>query len=392
MVLRTAPVDTPPAGVDWLYTVPGQFLENVTGITATLTTPGGPWYPFADSSGNGYDGLINVSLPGTPALVFGRPGLVPGNPSTRFGVTSTPAEYAYGHVVGPINFDLGQSFTIEFLALAEPFPQDSLICYFESGGFQAFVEIFADGHFEMARIGDFLAYTCSGPFPFDGNPHLVDVVLPFAGNFAIYVDGALTPLVSQMPPGGRAVGPPNGYDFFIGAGGPPIYETIDEFALFPFALTAGQVAARQAARGSFAAYEASVLGDGPCAYYHLDEAAGGARQVTLAITDGANEVVEIPSGFPEVASAGPFAYSWQPGLNSSTQTPNGETTTVAIPHLILPAGYTIGAQTLDLKPADQWSNVVVWWDDNIMNALDPINPYAYPPGELLVPRFLRSGP
>ena len=374
----------PPPGVDWVDVVPGQYLYDVTGIYATLNTGSGLTFPFADSSGNGYDGTIHLNPPATAVQVVQRPGLVPGNASTRFGVTSTPANYAYGGVPGPINFDLGQSFTVEFLALAEAFAQDSLMCFFDSGALTVSIEILATGSIQMTRTLDFSAYRCVGPFLFDGNPHLIDVVLPWAGGFVVYVDGLPTALTFETPAGARTAGPVNGYGMFIGAGGPPLFETVDEFALYPFALTAGQVAARQAARGSFAAYSASVLADAPAAYYHLDEVAGTGRQVVLDVTDGTNLVEEIPSGFPAVVTPGPYNYSWQPKLNSADQSPGGTLTTVPLPRLVLPAGYTIGTRTLDLQPTDQWSDIAVWWDSDIMDSQQSITPYAYPPGALLV--------
>src|SRR5690348_14913764 len=73
--------------------------------------------------------------------------------------------------------------------------------------------------------------------------------------------------------------------------------------------------------------------------------AASGRHVDLTVTNGTDEVLAIPSGFGPPPGAGPYEYAWQPDLNSSSQSADGLLTTVAIPRLLLPAGYVVGSRT-----------------------------------------------
>jgi hypothetical protein len=170
-------------------------------------------------------------------------------------------------------------------------------------------------------------------------------------------------------------------EFVIGA---EAYMVLDEVAAYPSLLSAARVAAHNAARGSFAAYSAAVLADSPGWYYHLDDSlAGTGRTPSLVVTDGSHVVQSIGQGFSAPTTLSPYSYSWQPGVSANSATPAGTAISIAIPKLIVPAGYVVKSVTPDIQPTDQWSSVAVWWSTDIMDALGEVNPYAYPPGAFL---------
>ncbi len=156
----------------------------------------------------------------------------------------------------------------------------------------------------------------------------------------------------------------------------------DEIAAGLGTFSAGAIAAAYAARGSFAAYSFLFGGGFSQVYYHLDETTTGpGRTPALEITDGTTTTVRIPDGFTAQTTPGPYQFTWLPTASSDTRDPSGTITTSAMPQLVLPGGYTVGTRTPDLQPADQWSNINVWWDDNIQQSRVPID---YPPGARLV--------
>src|SRR5204863_4308339 len=72
VTLSVVRIPNPPAGVDWSTVVPGAYLYDVTGITATLTTSAVVG-PMLDASGNARDGNYNGAGPASfvPGLVAG---------------------------------------------------------------------------------------------------------------------------------------------------------------------------------------------------------------------------------------------------------------------------------------------------------------------------------
>ena len=60
MSLYTQVVPNPAAGADWSWPVPGKYIYDVTGITATLTTGIGASTNVPDASGHGNNGTIQI--------------------------------------------------------------------------------------------------------------------------------------------------------------------------------------------------------------------------------------------------------------------------------------------------------------------------------------------
>jgi hypothetical protein len=383
MALYVIRPPNPPAGADWLAAVPGQYVYDVTGITAVLTTGTLPGH-MIDASGNNRNGFyVPITGAGFPAPVAG---LVAGNGARRFadlGATNS----GMGDVPGP-TVDFAGAFTFECLiaSFAGALNGDYIFAADTFVGSSVWVSIGTLGDIQLVRNGGIFQdvhQTAAGVLPYDNAGHYVAIT--FDGITALcYVDGALVPWTLNDPPVVMASG---SFDMSIGQRfltNAPIEAIMDEVAVYPAALGAGQVAAHYGAiGGGIAAYAPAVLADGPGAYYHLDDTVSTGRQVTLAITDGTHEPLQIPTGFAAVLTPGPYAYSWQPKLSAHAQTPDGTLTTVPIPQLVLPAGYTIGTQTLDIQPTDQWSDIAIWWSSDVMDSGVAIEPYKYPPGVTL---------
>lgn len=392
MTLRTVAVPNPPAGEDWQTIVPGQYLYDITNITATLNTGTGTPTVMPDSSGHGFDGTWNAGV-GAPTLV---PGLVSGDTATYSGRSGPPEVTTSGSASGTM-LDTNADFTIEFwLQMDTGYNTAGKAIQFGNAFPTSPVEVYVDnfGNVQGARVGSTQAQVYdfdASAIITDGAPHYY-VVTFTASAIRLFIDGSeVTPFSTSaligtvLPMPYIQINDPN-FDRGLGA-------IFDEVAIYPTELSGGQISGHFTAAGvSFAAYSAAVIADMPAGYWHLDGGLNTGRQVALRITDGMFEVDLIPTGFPDVSTPGPYAYNWAPNLQASAQTPNGAVTTVAIPQLVLPAGYTIGTDTIDIEGGDQWSAITVWWSDDVMDSLNPINPYAYPPGATLVPRYLGSQP
>lgn len=384
MTLRTVAIPAPPAGQDFFTVVPGQYLYDVTGITATLNTGGGPPTVLVDASGNGFDGTYT----GVPLSV---PGLVPGDAATDWsGPPSATAHVPFGVI------DWTADWTVEWWAQGVQGAQASAL-YVVNGTdptytTQLTVDVNALGVVTVQQVTSAVTVDSWGTaffaVPTPGDPHyIVATYTAGTGAIAVYVDGAAVPTFDAGPGPFSLAGltdiylpaPPSAGNF----AGPTVE---DELAIYGAALSAGQVATHYAAGlVDIATYETAVLADAPAAYYHLDDAsAGGPRQVALFVATSTGLVELIPTGFAEIDPGGPAMYSWQPNLPASSQTPSGSLTTVAIPRLLLPAGYTVGSDTLDIGVDDQWSDITLWWDDTAMLMGVDLNPYEYPPGVTLV--------
>lgn len=386
MTLRTVAIPDPPAGSDWTTVVPGRYLYDVTGITATLTTPGGPGFPNSpDASGNANNATYSG---GTSTFVAG---LVPGNDALKrvaglgdqinaahpiVDVTSPFTVVVWLELDAPVAGDI-------HLAIYTTAPPANLIGWDLSipAGFPT--RFFVSGARNVGGLST-VWETAAGTVPYDSAPHMLAVTFdPGASpQNNLYLDGVLIPWdVTDLP--FVSDGPSDRWGFNI-TDSPLI---TDEIAIFPGALTGGQVATLYAAGATFATYEPAVLALLPFVYYHLDGAAIAIpRQVTLVVATSTGLVEDVPSGFPLATGPGPYNYSWQPNLPASSQTPDGALTTIALPRILIPAGYTIGTDTLDIGPSDQWSNITLWWDDTAMLSSAELNPYAYPPSIKLVYR------
>lgn len=367
----------PPQGQDWQSAVPGQYLYDITGITATLNKPADAPTVAVDSSGNGNDGTYTGTL-GTNPFVSG---LVTGNRAVRMG-GPFPPDLVEGVAVPSSVIPANSDFSIVMLwenTAATPrifYPVDALAA---SGASELFLQI-ADSPGNVMTLSDAASWTWQSDvdaIPNDNLPHLIGVTLE-SNVVVFYVDG--NPLAYSFIAGTPVTVAYS--DLAINHAGTSSRAgsgTADEWACWTRALSIGEIAGLNSARSDFATYSAAVLALGPDVYYHLDDGSPvGGRQVVFDVTDGSYLVEEIPTGFAVTTADGPFLYSWQPKLASSSQTHAGASTTVAIPRLILPAGYTVGTRTLDLLPTDQWSDIAIWWDSSIMDTLN--NPYEYPPG------------
>lgn len=392
MTLRTVAVPDPTPGLDWSTVVPGQYLYDITGITATLETGGTPTTVMADSSGNNHNGTFANAPEGAAPIIAGVAATRMGDGvGTRGlvndGVIDWSGSWAvegwfrspFVDQINPINAQIG--------AVSSP-----------ARFFQTFVTV--AGELAVAggpaAGGDAFWSSATGVYAFDNTRHQVGFAYDAGTDTIIAVyDGTNVPMTNMFG------NPFNiaGLDHVavmgdvVGAG-TTIPTDGAMVSLYGHALTVGDFASHYVLRDNGGDFIEEVQSDMPGGFWELRDQGGpgGGRQVGLLVTNGNDDIVLIPSGFPDVATDGPFAYSWQPNLQASTQTPNGQVTTIAIPRLLLPAGYTVGTRTLDLAVTDRWSNITVWWSDAAMDSLNPVNPYAYPPGATLVPRYIRSTP
>lgn len=383
MSLFVVPIPAPAAGADWVTTVPGQYIYDIVAITAQLATGTSTPTVCHDASGAGADLTYE---PGQVA--FGIPGYVAGD--TMVQQTGGPSHFVAS---GPLD---GTFFTANDLFWAcwtdaniAVGSGPAMIAYVGSTVSRVFFNLLPDGSGGLLLDAEWTNtdFTFGGALSPPGIP-------PGAHFYAARYDLALDKVqfyVDGAPYGG----------LIANSGNPPLIDAAgtlmiggdpsstshphyDEITLGGNATNDGQYAQLYADRGNFANYSADLIPMGPAAIYHLDDAIPGAgRQVVLDVTDDTHLVTEVPTGFADTTHAGPFSYTWQPNLNSSTQTPDGTITTVATPPLILPAGYTIGTRTLDLGATDQWSNINLWWNTDYMDAVDPGNAYAFPGGVLL---------
>jgi len=377
MVLRVVPVPNPPPGVDWFDQVPGQYVYDVISITAQLDTSAAVGTVCADSSGNGFDGTYQSTVPPQQFV----PGVLTDDVALDIGpargsiVQIPPTPHSLDND-RTLNFwikrAIGTTGVCEIWNATDTVSGDTLhcACNYGTGNNVAFGD----------QISDW--FSADDVLPDDGAWHMVSVTLQGSSTVTFYVDG--------LPVANGAAGDP----IFFG----PVFPTQSSLAALPdftpsglgaldefaqgteYISTDADIAAVFAAATDLATYTAAVLAHiFPDEYYHLDgSAAGGGRQSTLAITNGTVLVEQLCTGFAEAVSGTSFQYTWQVGVVSSSQSPDGTVTLAGLPRLVLPAGYVIGALTLDLQPGDQWSNVQVWWsDDQMPGTIDELLPYDY---------------
>lgn len=379
-------VETPPnpaPGNDWTDIVPGLKLWNITGITAQLATGGAGAMIALDSSGNGRNGAYN-NPPFPPHFTASLLPAVTDAACDMSGGTHGTVSATCVSLPLPMQ-DFTLPFTIEAWVQNINPPGTVVGVIFEvnnPGPATQITFLTTVGNFLQVDNAAFI-FTSSVPCAVnDGNPHQVAFTYDGINTVTFYFDGVPlgVPIVGlATTPGPNIEGGFGGGPTFLGASG-----DMDEAATYPAALTAARIAAHYAAASvSFAAYIAAVLADTPWAYYHLDDRTNTGRTPGLLVTDGTHEVVLIGDGFPATSLPGPYEFSWQPGGTSNVRTNADELTTIGIPQLVIPAGYTIGTRTPDLQAGDQWSNIAIWWDDNIQQVTTDLNPYRYPPGAFL---------
>lgn len=385
MTIRTQIVPDPPAGTDWSTVVPGEYLWDILSVVATLTTQGG---------------CVNFN-PNT-AMDCGLPF---GGPTS--GRVDLPAS-AFGPGAGPFSVELWIRPTSGF---NPAFGRICSICPGPPPG-QQLMEC-------IATPGGSIGFGYGFPFPFstaagslvpstDEWTHYVFLSTGSGGVFQIWENAVMlqqgncgpygATIATASTIGGRYAPAPFTFSLAV----------FDEVAFYHSALAAGQIAAHYAAGcAGFANYSAAVLADHPISYYHLDEPpgattvndasghthsgivaetpafgvpgffeGGGPRYPALQVTDGSNVVMVAPATTGQVNGTS-VEYTWYLANSSSIPTPGTGRVSVAISRLIIPAGYVVESLTGDLEPADQWSEITVWWDDTVMQGMFGLTPYAY---------------
>lgn len=386
MTLYTLQVPDPAPGEDWTTVVPGLRIYDVTGITATLETASLPVTTIFDASNNGNDGTYLQDVPPFgPVFV---PGLVDGNDAVDAQrLPSSGSVFIEGPSV--IGWDaswtltwweqtpviVGSSTFYKYVGAMAPAAPD-IIIFQQTGTGLDYLEV----------TGNTPWRTAPGTIPNDGAPRMLAVQFDHnTGTLECYLNGTLVPWdVTGTAPATST--PPSG-TFQLGNGGLYSANVLDELAIFRTAFLPIFFALLYGDQADFAAYSNLILTSGPRLYYHFapNPTATGATP-GLQITNGSSVVALIGDGFAAQTTPGPYAYSWQPKQQSNARGNDGILTTVGIPQLILPGGYTIGTRTPDMAPADQWSNIVVWWSDDYEQAVDPARQYDYGRGAHLVYR------
>lgn len=391
MVLYVTRPPNPSLGEDWVGVVPGQYLYDITGITATLNTANGAGGAMLDSSGFANDGTYD-----SPAnTLYGVPGLVAGDEAITITAAAVGGSmpmtsgllagdfWVAGWITTPTSGDCEYILTTWFSAT----PQLMVAFFYRVQLGVPFVALTR----RVGPAGGALETTSRDPGPLAAGAHFL------AASWDSALD-ATTFFVDGVNIGTDTVGAPTGPfgDVATGrvaTGSSNFPVTFDEICFGPNQLLDADAAALYAAAlVDFPTWTAAVLALFPFGFYHLDEFMLGTGRITaFDVTDGTKVIASIPTGFPQSLSAGPFAYSWQPKLAASSQSASGQTTSIAIPKLVLPAGYTVGSRTLDIATGDQWSDIAIWWDSGLMDATQGPGPYDYPPGAHLRYRQVRDG-
>lgn len=148
-----------------------------------------------------------------------------------------------------------------------------------------FVNLQSDLRLQDARGGT--RWAVAGAVPNDDEPHHLVIVYanphetsPGSGlleaDVTFYLDDSALTLTEE----GTLTDPGSALKTEAWIGGqeasPELGAVVDEFAIYPSALSAGDVSAHySAASTSFAVYTAAVLADSPTVYYHLNDAGQG---------------------------------------------------------------------------------------------------------------------
>lgn len=383
MTLRVTTLPNPAVGKDWSTLVPGNELWDVTGIVATLKTAvaGPPSFATVDAailavSPTGYYPLNDAANPMTDHSGHGNNGtydpdatghVTLGGAPIFAGATSAAITTGTPGYIGKANMVAGLMAGDWWVAMSYQRGADDTgraYVFFETAVGNIGLIIFGSTEagdatsqaWRGTAVGSFEA-TFSPVIP-NGAVDCMTVVVYHAGTgvYDWYNNGVLVGSVADS--GAATVASPT--IAHIGQYGDTATRRFGPVAWGTGALTAAQVAAM-----------------------YPPTSGGTGRTPSLVVTDGTHVLQTIGQGFAAPATAGPYAYSWQPGVSSNTATPAGTTISIAIPKLIVPAGYVLETVTPDLIGTDQWSNLAVWWSTDIMDALGEVSPYAYPPGAFL---------
>lgn len=395
MALYVVSVPAPAAGHDWQMVVPGQYTWDVIAVAAQLNCKTTATV-LVDSSGNGHNATVvggadyspNQAGPyggGAKDFAYSCTGIVDINATPALGTTSVvaafgPAKYSWDcwiNMTGPLpNNHYG------IFGTAPTYPSTT--------GEQWRVHKIDTTHWGLTYEQNAGVKWETATIAATGAWHHLAVTYDGV-TWTIYLDGVS--VATQAGPS------PTTGNFLAAVFGDAANTTAFPGLLAGFAfygattLSAARVAAHAAASGSNAAYKAAVLADAPTALWMLDDSTpGDTRTVALDITDGTHLVTEVASGFAALVTAGVVNYSWQTKLASNQQTPDGGVTTVGIPDLILPGGYTIGTRTLDLAGTDQWSNINVWWSSGISDGTGGVDQFVYGDGAFLTYERIGSTP
>lgn len=239
-------------------------------VSVVIVTPAGSSagaIVLTDSSGNGNDGIYGVTLP--DFLPYGLVGIPDGD-----ALTTTPAHGSVSNAGAALggSVDANGTVSCEFwYSMGTDTANGVSIIVSSSGGQQiAFRAPVNDGpstgSASVEVVGDY-PLTLSTPvdtLPVDGTPHHVmltyDPTPGVQAELRTYVDGSLvdTQTVAFAPPVvSQALD-----QLLISAA----LATVDELALF-----AGGDFPHFSSGGSYAGYEAAVLGDSPVFYYRFDD-------------------------------------------------------------------------------------------------------------------------
>ena len=383
MALYVQSVPNPAVGADWKFTVPGQYIFDIVAITAQLATTANPTVG-TDSSSNGRD----VTFTNNAFTTYGTAGPFAGSPSLA--VTQAAGAHGTGTQIATraastdwnlATFSIGCWVKLSANAQGVLWEADSI----QSSQHQGLVFGSLAGTPNQAFLQWKNGVTKTQTGTFTANAwHLIGCT--YDGTTLIfYVDGAASGSSAQTITVGAFSEPMK----LGGAGGVQGNMELEGAMAGCFVNSTALAAGRwstyftDATTVSAAQYKTDVLADSPLALWLMDQTQSqNTRQADLVITDGTNTILDVPTGFTVIAGTSPITFSWQTNLNSSAQIPNGATT-VAIPPLILPAGYTIGTRTLDIQATDQWSNINIWWNSDINDGTGGVDQFVYPPGAFL---------
>lgn len=364
MAIQVITLPAPTSGVDWTWTVPGQWLPYLYGVQAELVTTSSVT-AFPDETGNGNSAAFNTGN----GYTLGAPGPYAGG-ANNFGVfhSATFVGSNVGAGTTGVMSALGPAaFTIETWAkvISDPAANGFDFLGVMNAGLSAELTSMSSStnnhdpyDWEQSQNGGKL-FVVAGVASRNAWHHLA---LTYDGtSYRWYTDGAL---VSTVAGGAPAL---SGNPFRVDVCGDQyrgqMRGTCAGQAFYTSALSGATIAAHAAANASWATYRAAVLASSPLALWGLNTIPSlQNRQVTLVVTDGTNTLGQFPASFPTATAAG-FIWSWQANLANAQTSPDGTVNSVPIPELEVSSGYTIGVKTLDLQPTDDWQNITLWFDD-----------------------------
>jgi len=372
-------IPDPPIGENFTYVIPGQYVAAIYSVTADFhagptLNPLNP--PCIDSSGNGRDGVYILIPLGRAVDCLQFPGAMNGSVAFNMNRPLAAADSAGAQGTG----------------LASPLPSPLTACFWlqadnvTMGDFVILVgngvpprngwnlQLFANGTLAYSFFDLGFCQTLPGAFPNDGSWHFIATTIDPLTGPTIYVDGFPVPSTPSIP--FPIVVPAVDYDEWVlhPAAEPDGY-VIDEFSVFDATLGPSDIQALwTAASVGFSSYNSTVLLFAPSLYINFDDTGFERTNTTVGLDIGNDTVIlsRYPAGIVQ-PNGSTINYAW----SSQSQAPNtgigGSTQQTPIPQLTLPPGYIIASETANIQPNDQWSNIVIWFD-NVSD--DLINPAA----------------